>query len=49
MSARAKMRKTKGVVVDGRVRDLAEHRSMDFPVSWGWANNVAQSLTIWLK
>ncbi|KAL0090843.1 ribonuclease E inhibitor RraA/Dimethylmenaquinone methyltransferase [Phycomyces blakesleeanus] len=32
MSARAKAREAKGVVIDGRVRDLNEHRSMQFPV-----------------
>lgn len=33
MSARAKTKKCQGVVVDGRIRDLAEHRTMQFPVS----------------
>lgn len=33
MSARAKAKKVQGVVVDGRVRDLSEHRSMEYPVS----------------
>ncbi|KAI9022849.1 ribonuclease E inhibitor RraA/Dimethylmenaquinone methyltransferase [Phycomyces nitens] len=32
MSARAMARQAKGVVIDGRVRDLNEHRSMQFPV-----------------
>ncbi|KAI7866553.1 RraA-like protein [Spinellus fusiger] len=32
MSACAKARGAKGVVVDGRIRDLNEHRSMGFPV-----------------
>ncbi|KAI9260827.1 ribonuclease E inhibitor RraA/Dimethylmenaquinone methyltransferase [Sporodiniella umbellata] len=32
MTARAKAKKVKGVVVDGRVRDLNEHRQMGFPV-----------------
>ncbi|KAI7874415.1 RraA-like protein [Lichtheimia hyalospora FSU 10163] len=32
MSARAKAKKVQGVVVDGRVRDLSEHRSMEYPV-----------------
>ncbi|KAI8096458.1 RraA-like protein [Halteromyces radiatus] len=32
MSARAMARQVQGVVIDGRVRDLAEHRSMKFPV-----------------
>lgn len=34
MSARAKAKKVQGVVVDGRVRDLSEHRSMEYPVSF---------------
>ena len=33
MSARAKAKKVQGVVIDGRVRDLREHRSMEYPVS----------------
>lgn len=33
MSAGAKSRGVQGVIIDGRVRDLAEHRSMGFPVS----------------
>lgn len=33
MSAGAKSRNVQGVIIDGRVRDLAEHRSMGFPVS----------------
>lgn len=32
MTARAKAKGVKGVVVDGRVRDLNEHREMKFPV-----------------
>ncbi|KAI9279507.1 ribonuclease E inhibitor RraA/Dimethylmenaquinone methyltransferase [Umbelopsis sp. AD052] len=32
MSARAKTLKVQGVVVDGRIRDLAEHRGMQIPV-----------------
>ncbi|KAI9317289.1 ribonuclease E inhibitor RraA/Dimethylmenaquinone methyltransferase [Dichotomocladium elegans] len=32
MSARAKAKKVQGVVIDGRVRDLREHRSMEYPV-----------------
>ncbi|KAI8384870.1 RraA-like protein [Radiomyces spectabilis] len=32
MSARAKAKKVQGVVIDGRVRDLSEHRSMEYPV-----------------
>jgi regulator of RNase E activity RraA len=32
MSARAKTLKVQGVVVDGRIRDLAEHRDMQIPV-----------------
>ncbi|PHZ08752.1 RraA-like protein [Rhizopus microsporus ATCC 52813] len=32
MSARAKAKGAKGVVIDGRVRDLNEHRQMQFPV-----------------
>ncbi|CAO3598830.1 unnamed protein product [Absidia cylindrospora] len=32
MSAGAKARQVQGAVIDGRVRDLAEHRSMGFPV-----------------
>lgn len=34
MSARAQAKKVQGVVIDGRVRDLSEHRSMEFPVSF---------------
>lgn len=34
MSAGAKARQVQGAVIDGRVRDLAEHRSMGFPVSY---------------
>jgi regulator of RNase E activity RraA len=33
MSARAKAKGVQGVVIDGRVRDLNEHRTMQFPVS----------------
>ncbi|KAI8330048.1 RraA-like protein [Chlamydoabsidia padenii] len=32
MSAGAQSRNVQGVVIDGRVRDLAEHRNMGFPV-----------------
>ncbi|KAI8973600.1 ribonuclease E inhibitor RraA/Dimethylmenaquinone methyltransferase [Mycotypha africana] len=32
MSARAKAKGCLGVVIDGRVRDLNEHREMQFPV-----------------
>ncbi|GAA5795392.1 ribonuclease E inhibitor RraA/Dimethylmenaquinone methyltransferase [Helicostylum pulchrum] len=32
MSARAKAKGVKGVVIDGRVRDLSEHRAMNFAV-----------------
>ncbi|OBZ91649.1 4-hydroxy-4-methyl-2-oxoglutarate aldolase [Choanephora cucurbitarum] len=32
MSARAKSKGVQGVVIDGRVRDLNEHREMKFPV-----------------
>ncbi|KAI8993567.1 ribonuclease E inhibitor RraA/Dimethylmenaquinone methyltransferase [Pilobolus umbonatus] len=32
MSARAKYKGVQGVVIDGRVRDLNEHRNMKFPV-----------------
>ncbi|KAI9342700.1 RraA-like protein [Pilaira anomala] len=32
MSARAKSKGVQGVVIDGRVRDLNEHREMEFPV-----------------
>jgi regulator of RNase E activity RraA len=32
MSARAKAKGANGVVIDGRVRDLNEHRQMQFPV-----------------
>lgn len=32
MSARAKAKNVKGVIIDGRVRDLREHRSMEYPV-----------------
>lgn len=32
MSIRAQFLGAKGVVIDGRMRDLNEHRSMDFPV-----------------
>lgn len=32
MSAGAKAKGVKGVVIDGRVRDLSEHRAMNFPV-----------------
>ncbi|KAI8375177.1 ribonuclease E inhibitor RraA/Dimethylmenaquinone methyltransferase [Blakeslea trispora] len=32
MSARAKAKGVQGVVIDGRVRDLNEHRQMKFPV-----------------
>ncbi|CEI87583.1 hypothetical protein RMCBS344292_01993 [Rhizopus microsporus] len=32
MSARAKAKGARGVVIDGRVRDLNEHRQMQFPV-----------------
>ncbi|RCH83853.1 hypothetical protein CU098_003373, partial [Rhizopus stolonifer] len=32
MSARAKAKGVQGVVIDGRVRDLNEHRQMGFPV-----------------
>lgn len=34
MSARAKAKGVEGVIIDGRVRDLREHREMDFPVSF---------------
>jgi regulator of RNase E activity RraA len=33
MSASAKAKNVQAVVVDGRVRDLAEHRAMGMPVS----------------
>jgi hypothetical protein len=33
MSARAKASGAVGAVVNGRIRDLAEHRSMGYPVS----------------
>lgn len=33
MTTRAKYLGAKGVVVDGNVRDLGEHREMGFPVS----------------
>jgi regulator of RNase E activity RraA len=33
MSARAKSKGVQGVVIDGRVRDLNEHRQMNFPVT----------------
>jgi regulator of RNase E activity RraA len=33
MSARAKSKGCQGVVIDGNVRDLNEHRQMNFPVS----------------
>lgn len=32
MSLRAKYLKAEGVVVDGRLRDLQEHRDLEFPV-----------------
>lgn len=33
MSTRAKYLGAEGVVVDGRIRDIREHREKDFPVS----------------
>lgn len=33
MTGRAQARGVKGVVIDGRCRDLAEHRDAGFPVS----------------
>lgn len=46
MSARAKAKKVQGVVVDGRVRDLSEHRSMEYPVSFCiWAHKI---ITQWI-
>lgn len=43
MSARAKAKKVQGVVVDGRVRDLSEHRSMEYPVSFRiWTQKITQ-------
>jgi regulator of RNase E activity RraA len=35
MTARAQARNVRGVVIDGRVRDLNEHRASQFPVSPG--------------
>lgn len=32
MSLRAKYLKAEGVVIDGRLRDLQEHRDLEFPV-----------------
>lgn len=34
MTARARAKGVQGVVIDGRVRDLNEHREMKFPVSF---------------
>jgi regulator of RNase E activity RraA len=33
MSLRAKVLGAAGVIIDGRVRDLQEHRDLEFPVS----------------
>lgn len=35
MSMRAQLLGAKGTIVDGRVRDLQEHRDLDYPVSMG--------------
>lgn len=35
MSMRAQLLGAKGTIVDGRVRDLQEHRDLDYPVSKG--------------
>ncbi|KAI1840478.1 hypothetical protein JX265_000536 [Neoarthrinium moseri] len=34
MSTRAKWLGAQGVVIDGRMRDISEHREMEFPASW---------------
>lgn len=35
MTARAQARQVKGVIIDGRCRDLAEQHEMGFPVRVG--------------
>ncbi|ORZ01039.1 RraA-like protein [Syncephalastrum racemosum] len=43
MSARAKAKNVHGVVIDGRVRDLREHRSMEYPVFAKQHSTLAQN------
>lgn len=43
MSARAKYSKAAGTVIDGRFRDLKEHRDLDYPVSNDPPKNSAEA------
>lgn len=50
MSTRAKYLNAAGTIVDGRIRDLQEHRDLNYPVSpgsgLGMCRNQSQVLTV---
>lgn len=43
MATRAKYRQAVGTVVDGNVRDIEDHRSMQYPVNTGDPEAILRS------
>jgi hypothetical protein len=46
MSMRARASGAVGTIVDGRIRDLQEHRDLCYPVSLGFLTHILFALSI---